>query len=96
MTNQHKDKWIESGWYDCCGGGWFLTYTLEDVNGNIIEQFSNKDDIVEHYIRKAFDMITSGGITFDGVDWWEVLHDSYVIEYDEGIDHSMDWTCMDD
>lgn len=91
-----RNKWVESGWYDCCSGCWFLTYTLEDVNGDIIEQFSNKDAIVVYYIKKAFDRITSGETTFDEVDWWEVLHGSYVIEYDEDIDYDWSWTCMDD
>lgn len=90
-----KDKWVESGWYDCCSGCWFITYTLESANGDIIDQFNDKDAIVEHYIKKAFDMITSGEVMFDDIDWREVLHDSYIVEYDEEIDYDLSWTCWE-
>lgn len=43
------DEWIEQGWYDCCSGWWFVSYTLYSDDGDMTLSFNDERDIDLHY-----------------------------------------------
>ena len=91
-----KDQWIEEGWYDCCSGSWMITYNLYDNNGEWLDSVASVDYIHMYYFLKDptktyddYDEELEKGTLPDYSHLYEVV-------YDDTIDHSMNWSCMDE
>lgn len=94
--NIQRDKWLEEGWYDCCSGCWMLTYSLYDDKGEWLDSVTDVEYIPMYYYLKDQSKTYA--------DYEEELEKGalpdyshlYYVVYDDTIDHTMNWTCMDD
>ena len=69
-----KDIWVESGWYDCCSGYWFLQYDKKNNDGTIITM-NNEDDILLYYFITKINGV--GYETQEFFDMLDKIQDNY-------------------
>ena len=72
-----KFIWVEDGWYDCCGGGWFTHFNLIDDLGNQIYQVYTENEAkcftyaLNHYLlyEPTWDDVRKLAERFDGIEF---------------------------
>lgn len=91
-----RDKWVENGFYDCCSGYWFTTYSLYDDKGEELDSVTSVDYIPMYYFLKDptktcddYDKELDNGTLPDYSHLYEVV-------YDDSIDWTMNWRCTDE